>query len=86
MPVNPNRNAGNRGFAFVEFKSYRSCQKAIKELNQSTYKGRTIVLDFSVSKQKFMTAKLEDEGEESKQAEHQDIKEEKEEKVEEKPV
>ena len=84
VPTNPNSNKGNRGFAFVEFKSYRSCQKAIKELNQSIYKGRTIVLDFSVSKQKFMTAKLEEEGEEG---EHQVTKKEKEEeKVEEKPV
>ncbi len=68
VPTNPNNNHGNRGFAFVEFKSYRSCQKAIKELNQSTYKGRTIVLDFSVSKQRFMTNKLgEEEGEEKQE-------------------
>lgn len=51
----------NRGFAFVQFKNYRSCQKAIKELNQSTYKGRVIVLDFSINKQRFMTTKLEQE-------------------------
>jgi RNA recognition motif-containing protein len=68
----------------VEFKSYRSCQKAIKELNQSTYKGRTIVLDFSVSKQRFMTTKLGDEEEQEKMEEEQAPKEEKEEKKEEK--
>jgi RNA recognition motif-containing protein len=30
IPVNPDKPNGSRGFAFVEFKSYRSCQKAIK--------------------------------------------------------
>jgi RNA recognition motif-containing protein len=30
VPMNPNKPTGSRGFAFVEFKSYRSCQKAIK--------------------------------------------------------
>jgi RNA recognition motif-containing protein len=60
VPLNPNNSKCNRGFAFVEFKAYRSCEKAIKELNQSTFKGRTIVLDFSVNKQRFMTKQLED--------------------------
>lgn len=62
MPLNPNNSKCNRGFAFVEYKNFRSCEKAIKELNQSTYKGRTIVLDFSINKQRFMTTQLDASG------------------------
>lgn len=67
VPLNPNNSKCNRGFAFVEFKSYRSCEKAMKELNQSQFKGRTIVLDFSVNKQRFMTSKLGDKPEAPKE-------------------
>ena len=45
----------------MEFVNRRSGEKAIKDLNQSTFKGRSIVLDFSLSKQKFMTKKIENE-------------------------
>jgi RNA recognition motif-containing protein len=60
IPKNPNNEKLNKGFAFAEFANYRSCEKAIKELNQSKFKGRNIVLDFSLSKQKFMTKKMEE--------------------------
>jgi len=36
------------------------CLKAMKELNGTTFKGRTIVLDLAVSKENFMTEKLND--------------------------
>jgi RNA recognition motif-containing protein len=34
------------------------CLKAIKRLNGSSFKGRTIVLDMAVSKENYMTEKL----------------------------
>ena len=34
------------------------CLKAIKQLNQTMFKGRTIVLDEAVAKDKFMGDKL----------------------------
>lgn len=38
----------------------------MKELNQSLYKGRNIVLDYSISKVRFMTTQLDEKGEEIK--------------------
>lgn len=74
MPRHPDKNT-NKGFAFVEMENKIECLKAIKQLNGSSYKGRTIVLDMSVSKENFMTEKL-------KQSEKQDkMKDEKEEEV-----
>ena len=39
-----------RGFAFVEYTNKNMCLKAIKELNATNYKGRTIVVDMAVCK------------------------------------
>lgn len=43
----------SRGFVFVEFTTKNMCLKAIKELNNTSYKGRTIIADLAVSKDKF---------------------------------
>jgi RNA recognition motif-containing protein len=48
----------SKGFAFVEMSNRNECLKAIKMLNGTLYKGRTIVLDMAVSKENFMTEKL----------------------------
>jgi len=40
----------NRGFGFVEFKTKEVAQKAIDELNNSKWKGRTVTVNFSVPK------------------------------------
>ena len=61
VPKNPDNEKLNKGFAFVEFVNYRSCEKAIKELNQSKYKGRPIVIDFSIEKTKFMAGQMTEE-------------------------
>lgn len=61
VPLNPNNDKLNKGFAFVEFEKYRSCEKAIKELNQTNFKGRPIVIDFSLAKTKFMAERLKEE-------------------------
>jgi RNA recognition motif-containing protein len=58
--LNPNNEKCNKGFAFVEFFNFRSCQKAIKELNQIMYKGRPIVIDFSIAKVRFMTEQIKE--------------------------
>ena len=44
----------SRGFAFVEFDTKIMCRKAIKGLNATSFKGRTIIVDMSVSKDKFL--------------------------------
>lgn len=44
----------NKGFAFVQFTNKEDAEKAIKELNGSKYKGRTIAVDFSVPKDKYV--------------------------------
>lgn len=36
------------------------CLRIIKKLNGTSYKGRTIVIDMAVSKENFMTEKLND--------------------------
>ena len=58
--MNPNNEKCNKGFAFVEFANFRSCEKAIKELNQTKYKGRPIVIDFSIAKTRFMADNIKE--------------------------
>lgn len=48
IPINPTNNQ-NKGFGFVEFENKNIAMKAIKDLNNSDYKGRKIFIDFSVS-------------------------------------
>ena len=43
----------NRGFAFVEFETKQQANEAIKKLNGSQYKGRTIAVDLSKSKRDY---------------------------------
>lgn len=43
-------NTLNRGFAFVEFAEKEIAQKAIDELHNQKWKGRTLALEFSVPK------------------------------------
>jgi RNA recognition motif-containing protein len=57
IPNHPDK-AMSKGFAFVEMSNRNECLKAIKMLNGTLYKGRTIVLDMAVSKENFMTEKL----------------------------
>lgn len=52
IPKHGVKNCG-RGFAFVEFTTKNMCLKAIKELNQKLYKGRTIIVDMAVSKDEY---------------------------------
>ena len=40
----------NRGFGFIEYTSKEHAEKAITELNNSQWKGRTITVHFSVPK------------------------------------
>jgi RNA recognition motif-containing protein len=54
IPINPTNNKG-RGFAFVEFVNRNSALNAIRKLNGTTYKGRQIILDSAVGKDKFAT-------------------------------
>ena len=49
LPIN-NENNQNKGFAFVQFKTRQEALNAIKTLNGSSYKGRTIAVDLSVPK------------------------------------
>lgn len=52
IPKHGVKNCG-RGFAFVEFSKKNMCRKAVKELNQLSFKGRTIVVDMAVNKETF---------------------------------
>lgn len=52
IPKHGVKNCG-RGFAFVEFTKKNMCRKAVKELNQKLYKGRTIIVDLAVNKDTF---------------------------------
>lgn len=61
IPVHPDRNT-SKGFAFVEMANRNECGRAIEALNGTKYKGRTIVLDMAVSKENFMTDKLNEMG------------------------
>ena len=49
VPVK-NENNLNRGFGFVEFETKEEATEAVKEMNSSSYKGRTLAVEFSVSK------------------------------------
>ena len=48
-----NENNLNRGFGFVEYKSKEQAQKAVESMNGFKFKGRTIAVEFSVSKKKY---------------------------------
>ena len=43
----------NRGFAFLEFEKKDDAQKAVDSFNGKKYKGRTIAVEFSVSKERY---------------------------------
>ena len=60
IPQNPDKK-GSRGFAFVEFANRNFALKAIKDLNGTNFKGRTIVLDESVSKEKYLESRVNQE-------------------------
>jgi len=47
----------NKGFAFVEYKTREEARKALEALNGTKYKGRTLAIDFAVSK-KIYTEKV----------------------------
>lgn len=47
----------NKGFAFVEFKTRDEARAALESLNGTKYKGRTLAIDFAVSK-KIYTEKV----------------------------
>lgn len=49
-------NNENKGFGFVQFKNKKSGVEAIKKLNGTEYKGRTIALDFSLPSRMYKKA------------------------------
>lgn len=53
IPVNPTNNK-TKGFAFVEFANRNDAFNAIKTLNGTKYKGRDIILDSAVGKDRFL--------------------------------
>lgn len=83
-----NENNLNRGFAFIEYDTKEIAQQAIDALNGKKYKGRAVVLQFSVPKNKYET-RVEHILENTKQTRQdvvqpKQIKEEKEQKLKEK--
>ena len=50
-----NENNMNRGFGFVEFENKEDAQKAIDQMNGNKFKGRTVVVEFSVPKNRYET-------------------------------
>jgi len=52
VPLNPENNL-NKGFGFVEFKTRDEARKAIEGMNAKQYKGRTVAVDFALSKKKY---------------------------------
>lgn len=52
VPLNPTSDL-NKGFAFVQFENRDHARAAITKLNATKYKGRTIAVDFSISKDKY---------------------------------
>ena len=54
VPLNNETNL-NRGFAFIEYDTKEEAQKAIDALNGKKFKGRTVVIQFSVAKKKYET-------------------------------
>lgn len=56
IPVDPTNNR-TKGFAFVEFTNRNAAVKAIAELNGTKYKGREIILDNAVGKDKYVANK-----------------------------
>jgi nucleolar protein 4 len=53
MPINPTNNK-SKGFAFVEFKNKNHAVNAIQSLNGTKFKGREIILDSAVGKDRFV--------------------------------
>jgi RNA recognition motif-containing protein len=58
--MHPDKNI-SKGFAFVEFATKNQCHNAINKLNGTTFKGRTIILDFSLAKNVYLEEKLNNE-------------------------
>ena len=52
VPLNP-ENSLNKGFGFIEFSTRDEARKAIQEMNGKPYKGRTIAIDFALSKRQY---------------------------------
>ena len=52
VPLNP-ENSLNKGFGFIEFSTRDEARKAIQEMNGKIYKGRTIAIDFALSKRQY---------------------------------
>jgi len=44
----------NKGFGFVQFSTWEEARAAIDKLNGTKYKGRTIAVDFSIAKHKYV--------------------------------
>ncbi|KAJ3451622.1 RNA-binding protein [Anaeramoeba flamelloides] len=44
---------GKKGFFFVQYRTKKTAEKAVKTLNESNFKGRTIAVDMSYPKQHF---------------------------------
>lgn len=53
VPMKSDKPNINRGFAFVELGSKEEAEKAVKELNGTNWKGRTVTVDLSVPKGKY---------------------------------
>lgn len=53
MPIHQSNPNLNRGFAFLEFEKKDDAQKAVDSFNGKKYKGRTIAVEFSVSKERY---------------------------------
>ena len=67
IPMHPDKNI-SRGFAFVEFATLNQCHSAINKLNGTQFKGRTIVLDFSLAKEKFLEQKINQKDQEKEES------------------
>ena len=55
VPMNMKVTANNRGFGFVEFKTKEVAQKAVAEMNGTTFKGRSITCEMSLPKSSYET-------------------------------
>lgn len=53
VPMKTDKPNINLGFAFVEFSSKEEAEKVVKDVNGTSWKGRTVTLDFSVPKGKY---------------------------------
>ena len=61
IPINQSNNKP-KGFAFIQFENKNEADRAVRELNDTKFKGRNIFVDFSVDTRQYQMFKTSNQG------------------------